>query len=49
MYQRFRLLTLPHGKPFAAKMRATSSVQNVLDHFAGRRDPALIVNKDALP
>jgi len=25
---------------------AVSSVQNVLDFFAGRLDPALIVNKD---
>ena len=27
---------------------AVASVQNVLDHFAGHLDPALIVNKDAL-
>jgi D-3-phosphoglycerate dehydrogenase / 2-oxoglutarate reductase len=33
----------------AAERMATASVQNVLDHFAGRLDPALIVNKDALP
>ena len=32
----------------AAERMAISSVQNVLDFFAGRLDPALIVNKDAL-
>ena len=32
----------------AAERMAIASVQNVLDHFAGRLDPALIVNKDAL-
>lgn len=32
----------------AAERMATASVQNVLDHFAGHLDPALIVNKDAL-
>lgn len=32
----------------AAERMAIVSVQNVLDHFAGRLDPALIVNKDAL-
>ena len=32
----------------AAERMAISSVQNVLDFFAGRLDPALIVNKDAI-
>ena len=32
----------------AAERMAISSVQNVLDYFAGRLDPALIVNKDAI-
>lgn len=32
----------------AAERMAISSVQNVLDYFAGQLDPALIVNKDAL-
>ena len=32
----------------AAERMAISSVQNVLDCFAGRLDPALIVNKDAI-
>jgi D-3-phosphoglycerate dehydrogenase len=32
----------------AAERMAIASVQNVLDHFAGRLDPALIVNKDAI-
>ena len=32
----------------AAERMATASVQNVLNHFAGALDPALIVNKDAL-
>jgi D-3-phosphoglycerate dehydrogenase / 2-oxoglutarate reductase len=32
----------------AAQRMAVASVQNVLDHFAGRLDPALIVNKDHL-
>lgn len=32
----------------AAERMAVSSVQNVLDHFAGRLDPDLIVNKAAL-
>ncbi|MDB5657641.1 MAG: 3-phosphoglycerate dehydrogenase [Cypionkella sp.] len=32
----------------AAERMAIASVQNVLDHFAGQLDPALIVNKDAL-
>jgi D-3-phosphoglycerate dehydrogenase / 2-oxoglutarate reductase len=32
----------------AAERMAIASVQNVLDHFAGHLDPALIVNKDAL-
>lgn len=32
----------------AAERMAIASVQNVLDHFAGRLDPALIVNKEAL-
>jgi D-3-phosphoglycerate dehydrogenase / 2-oxoglutarate reductase len=32
----------------SAERMATASVQNVLDHFAGRLNPALIVNKDAL-
>jgi hypothetical protein len=27
---------------------AVASVQNVLDHFQGRLDPALIVNRNAL-
>lgn len=31
-----------------AERMAISSVRNVLDHFAGRLDPALIVNKDCL-
>ena len=31
----------------AAERMAVSSVQNVLDFFAGKLDPALIVNKDA--
>ncbi len=30
----------------AAKRMAVASVQNVLDHFAGKLDPSLIVNKD---
>lgn len=30
----------------AAERMAVASVQNVLDHFAGKLDPALIVNKD---
>ena len=32
----------------AAERMAIASVQNVLDHFAGRLDPDLIVNRDAL-
>jgi D-3-phosphoglycerate dehydrogenase / 2-oxoglutarate reductase len=32
----------------AAERMAVASVQNVLNHFAGALDPALIVNKDAL-
>ena len=32
----------------AAERMAIASVQNVLDHFMGSLDPALIVNKDAL-
>ncbi len=32
----------------AAERMAISSVQNVLDYFAGKLDPALVVNKDAL-
>ena len=32
----------------AAERMAVASVQNVLDHFAGRLDPALVVNKDAI-
>ena len=32
----------------AAERMAISSVQNVLDFFAGRLDPALIINKDAI-
>jgi D-3-phosphoglycerate dehydrogenase / 2-oxoglutarate reductase len=32
----------------AAERMAIASVQNVLDHFVGSLDPALIVNKDAL-
>jgi D-3-phosphoglycerate dehydrogenase / 2-oxoglutarate reductase len=32
----------------AAERMAIASVQNVLDHFAGKLDPTLIVNKDAL-
>lgn len=32
----------------AAERMAVASVQNVLDHFAGKLDPSLIVNKDAL-
>jgi D-3-phosphoglycerate dehydrogenase len=32
----------------AAERMAIASVQNVLDHFAGSLDPALIVNRDAL-
>jgi D-3-phosphoglycerate dehydrogenase / 2-oxoglutarate reductase len=32
----------------AAERMAIASVQNVLDHFVGTLDPALIVNKDAL-
>lgn len=32
----------------AAERMAIASVQNVLDYFAGRLDPALIVNRDAL-
>jgi D-3-phosphoglycerate dehydrogenase / 2-oxoglutarate reductase len=32
----------------AAERMAVDSVQNVLDHFAGRLDPALVVNKDAI-
>ena len=32
----------------AAERMAISSVQNVLDHFAGTLDPALIVNRNAL-
>lgn len=31
-----------------AERMAIASVQNVLDHFAGRLDPSLIVNKDSL-
>ncbi len=31
-----------------AERMAIASVRNVLDHFAGRLDPALIVNKDCL-
>jgi D-3-phosphoglycerate dehydrogenase len=32
----------------SAERMAVMSVQNVLDHFAGRLDPALIVNRDAI-
>lgn len=32
----------------AAERMAIASVQNVLDHFAGRLDPMLVVNKDAI-
>ncbi len=32
----------------ATERMATVSVRNVLDHFAGRLDPALVVNRDAL-
>jgi len=32
----------------AAERMAVAAVQNVLDHFAGKLDPNLIVNKDAL-
>lgn len=32
----------------AAERMAIASVQNVLDHFAGRLDPMLVVNRDAI-
>jgi D-3-phosphoglycerate dehydrogenase / 2-oxoglutarate reductase len=44
-----QVIFTPHtaGLTFeAAERMAVASVQNVLDHFAGTLDPALIVNKD---
>jgi len=46
-----RVLISPHAAGLtdecAARM-AVASVQNVIDHFAGRLDPALVVNAAAI-
>ena len=42
-----RVLLSPHAAGLTAECAArmaVASVQNVLDHFAGRLDPALVVN-----
>ena len=47
-----RAVLTPHNAALTvecAERMAIASVQNVLDFFAGNLDPALIVNKDALP
>ena len=44
-----QVLLTPHTAGLtreAAERMAVASVQNVLDHFAGKLDPSLIVNKD---
>ncbi len=46
-----RVLISPHGAGLTAECAArmaVASVQNVIDHFAGRLDPALAVNSAAL-
>jgi len=42
-----RVMLSPHSAGLTAECAArmaVASVQNVLDHFAGRLDPALVVN-----
>lgn len=46
-----RVVLSPHSAGLTAECAArmaVSSVQNVLDHFAGRLDPALVVNAEAV-